>query len=210
MADPDLSSAYAIRSPEDCLVLYRDFARTYDAGFAGAMQYRLPAHVAGAFVAAGGRGPVLDVGAGTGLLAEALGAQGFKGDIDGIDLSPEMLEKAAAKDLYRRLVQADVTRPLPLSERYGGVVSSGTFTHGHVGPEALVGLLAIAEPGAVFALSINTRVYTAQGFDTALVALGAAITGLSLLDVPIYGTAAAGIDPEHAADRACIALFRKA
>jgi hypothetical protein len=42
------------------------------------MEYRLPAHVAAAFVSAGGTGPVLDVGAGTGLLAEALRAQGFE------------------------------------------------------------------------------------------------------------------------------------
>ena len=42
---------------------------------------------------------------------------------------------------------------------YRGIVSSGTFTRGHVGPEALPHLLAVAEAGAQFALSINAAVY---------------------------------------------------
>lgn len=205
----DLHRAYELRTPEDCRALYEAWAETYDGGFAAGMEYRLPAHVAAAFLAADGAGPVLDVGAGTGLLAEALRAQGFADAIDAIDLSAAMLAAAAEKGLYRTLVQADVTRPLDLARGYRGIVSSGTFTHGHVGPEALPHLLALAAPGAQVALSINAGVYAAQGFDRALGRLEGAI-GLHLVEVPIYGAAAAAIDPDHAADRALIALFRRA
>lgn len=204
----ELGTAFSIRSPEDCLRVYRDWAASYDAGFAAGMDYLLPAHVAGAFLAAGGRGPVLDVGAGTGLLADALRAQGFAGAVDAIDLSPEMLAQAEAKGIYRALHRGDITRPLPLSG-YGGIVSSGTFTRGHVGPEALPHLLAAALPGAQFALSINAAVYAAKGFDRALAGLADAITALQLLEVEVYGEGARRIDPDHAADRALIALFRK-
>ena len=152
MTDPDLHAAFALQSPEDCLRLYRDWAASYDAGFAAGMEYRLPAHVAGAFLAAGGAGPVLDVGAGTGLLVEALRSLGFSGPVDGIDLSPEMLDRARDKGIYRALVQADVTQPLPMAGGYRGVVSSGTFTHDHVGPQALGPMLAVAATGALFAL----------------------------------------------------------
>lgn len=204
----DLGTAFSIRSPEDCLRVYRDWAASYDAGFAAGMDYLLPAHVAGAFLAAGGQGPVLDVGAGTGLLAEALRAQGFGGEIDAMDLSPEMLARAEAKGIYRALHTGDITRPLALGG-YRGIVSSGTFTRGHVGPDALPHLLAVAEAGAQFALSINAAVYAANGFDRALEEMGEAITALQLVEVEVYGAGARRIDPDHAGDRALVALFRK-
>ena len=97
--------------------------------------------------------------------------------------------------------------PLPLPRIYRGVVSSGTFTHGHVGPAGLNGLLDVALPGALFALSINAAVYRRDGFDRAFAALSGRITEPSLIDVRIYGAGATTADPTHAEDRALIALF---
>jgi SAM-dependent methyltransferase len=210
--DQGLKGALGLTGPEDCLAYDRDWAVSYDAGFAVEMQYLLPAHVAAAFVGSGAGGPVLDVGAGTGLLAERLREMGFPDEIDAVDLSPEMLARAAEKRLYFSLFRADITRPLDLPNRYGGFVSSGTFTAGHVGPEALPNLLGVALPHAQFALSINRRVWTAAGFDSALAALAEAgrITGLQLIEVQVYGAAAAALDADHAGDRALIALFRAA
>lgn len=212
MSDTDLQSALALTSPEACLAHYRDWAASYDTGFAKDMDYLLPAHVAAAFLAAGGGSPVLDVGAGTGLLAERLREMGQAGPVDAVDFSADMLAQAGQKGIYRNLTQADITRPIALARSYGGVVSSGTFTAGHVGPEALPHLLALALPGAQFALSINLRVWRTQGFDTALADLQAAgqITALQLIEVQVYGASAAAIDQSHAADRAQIALFRAA
>lgn len=208
----DLKGALALSGPEACLAYYRDWAASYDHGFASDMQYLLPAHVAAAFMGTGAQGPVLDVGAGTGLLAEALRGLGFDGPIDAIDFSPEMLAVAAEKRLYAGLHQADITRPLSLPQRYSGVVSSGTFTAGHVGPEALPHLLDVTLPGAQFALSINLRVWTARGFDTALQDLAAQrrITDRHEIEVQVYGAAAVRIDADHAGDRALIVLFRAA
>lgn len=203
--DAALDAAYSINGAEDCRRVYGIWSETYDDGFARDMDYDLPAHVAAAFLRAGGTGPILDVGAGTGLLAAALRGQGCAAPIDGLDISPEMLDRARPKGLYRQLVEADVTRPLPLPGPYAGIVSSGTFTHGHVGPDALPHLIAAAAPGALFALSVNAGVWQARGFDAAL----AAMPGLSLAEVPVYGPAAARQGAAHAADRALIALFRR-
>ena len=207
-----LTGALNLAGPEACLAHYRDWASSYDTGFATEMQYLLPAHVAAAYLATGSGGPVLDVGAGTGLLAERLREMGFAGEIDAVDFSPEMLARAAEKRLYTGLFRADITQPLDLPRSYSGIVSSGTFTAGHVGPEALPQLLKVAIPGAQFALSINRRVWSEAGFDQALDRLSAegAITALVLMEVQIYGTAAAGLDPEHGHDRGLIALFRAA
>ena len=205
MPDESLTAAYSISGPEDCLRVYGKWAETYDSGFALDMDYQLPAHVASAFLAAGGEGPVLDVGAGTGLLAVALSNLGFTEEIDGLDLSPSMLARAGEKGIYRSLVQADITRPLPRNGAYQGVVSSGTFTHGHVGPEALPHLFATALPEAVFALSINAGVWRNAGFERALMGM----PGLKLTEVPVYGEAAAQQGAAHAGDRAVIAVFRR-
>lgn len=210
--DQGLKGALGLTGPEACLAYYRDWAASYDQGFASEMQYLLPAHVAAAFRGTGARGPVLDVGAGTGLLAEALRSMGFDDPVDAVDFSVEMLERAAEKRIYAGLFQADITRPLTLPRRYGGIVSSGTFTAGHVGPEAFPHLLSVALPQAQFALSINRRVWTSAGFDTSLNELAGRrlITDLQLIEVEVYGAAAARIDAEHASDRAMIALFRAA
>ncbi|TGD67789.1 class I SAM-dependent methyltransferase [Tabrizicola sp. WMC-M-20] len=199
-----MNAAFALTGPEDCARLYAEWAASYDTGFADSLDYRLPAHVAAAFLAHGGTGPVLDVGAGTGLLAGHLRDMGFAGEIDAVDLSPAMLDAARAKGLYRTLRQADITRPLSLDGPYGGIVSSGTFTHGHVGPEAIAQLETQAAPGALFVLSVNEGVYRAMGFDAAL----AQRPGVTLLVVQIYGPAAAERDPDHAAQRGLIAIWR--
>lgn len=198
---PDLDAAYALETPEDNRRLYAGWAESYDSGFAAAMAYRLPALVAAAFT---GAGPVLDVGAGTGLLGQALAARGVA-PIDALDLSPEMLAVARGKAVYRHLMQADLTRPLALPVGgYNGIVSSGTFTHGHVGPGAIAALLALAAPGAQFVLSVNSGVYQALGFDRALAALAGRISPPEATQEQIYSDAP---DPAHRADTALIVRF---
>lgn len=207
MRTPGLTDAYALSGPDDIRRLYAGWAETYDTDFAAGMAYRLPAEVAAACLRAGPPvGPVLDAGAGTGLVAQALRGMGHAGAIDGVDLSPEMLERARAKTLYRALVQADLTQPLPLAGPYAAIVSSGTFTRGHVGPQALAHLLAVAAPGAVLAFSVNAAVWEASDFAGVLASLS--VQGLDRVRVPIYGAKAHALDPAHASDTALIVTLR--
>lgn len=204
---PDLEAAYDLKTPEDSRHLYASWADDYDNSFADAQDYRLHARTARAFAEAGGQGPALDVGAGTGLCGAALSGLGV-GPLDATDISPEMLARAGEKAVYRRLIEADLTQGLPMPpESYAGIVSSGTFTTGHVGPEALEALLPVARPGALFAISINAAHYRAAGFAARLEALSrGAICDLRLPEVRIYGDKAQG---EHKDDIALIALFEK-
>lgn len=149
---------------------------------------------------------MLDVGAGTGLLAQSIPIRSMI-DIDGLDISPDMLAVAKKKGLYRKTIEADLTGPLDIADgSYAAIVSSGTFTHGHVGPDAIDELLRIARPGAIFVLAINAEHFAARGFDAKLAALDPDIEGLQHHDVNIYG-ANAGAD--HKDDLASIAVFRK-
>lgn len=203
---PDLDKAYALETPEDNLALYADWATTYDTGFAIDMDYRLPQIVAEILTEHKPQGPILDVGAGTGLVAQAFPVSGSV-EMHALDISPEMLAVAMNKGRYARAIQADLTLPLQLkSDTYGAVVSSGTFTHGHVGPVAMDGLLRVARSGAVFVLAINAEHFEARGFTEKFADLETDIEGLVLHEVAIYG---AGADAAHRDDTAQIAIFRK-
>jgi predicted TPR repeat methyltransferase len=203
---PDLHAAYALKTPDDSRRLYADWAKSYDSDFVAGSDYQLHQHAARAFVAAGGSGPVLDVGAGTGACGLALAEQGA-GPIDATDISAEMLEQARAKGVYRHLFEADLTEGPPTRDHtYNGIVSSGTFTTGHVGPDAIDNLLPIARSGAVFSLSVNRLHYESAGFAGKFRALEGQITAPDLIEVAIYGPAATGPNKD---DRAFLAVFRK-
>ncbi len=207
MSKPSLDGAYGLKTPDDSISLYGEWSETYDETFAQASGYQLPKAVAHAFVSAGGVGPVLDVGAGTGLVGVAL--QDAKvSEIDGVDISALMLAEAALKDCYENLFEGDMTQSLDLeSEKYSGIVSAGTFTHGHVGPDALDELLWVARSGAVFALTINTAHYKQLGFEAKFEALKDRIQGLTLRETPIYDERR---QDDHSNDTAYIAVFKKA
>lgn len=206
---PDLKAAYALQTPEDNIRLYAEWAGDYDQSFAAREDYQLHIHTARAFVSAGGQGPVLDVGAGTGLCGAVLSDLGV-GPIDATDISGDMLAQAMRKDIYRDAIEADLNAGIPAPEgSYSGIVSSGTFTTGHVGPDAIDALLRVARPGAQFALSVNARHYDSEGFAAKFAALlrEGRIADLRLPEVRIYGDMASG---PHKDDTALIALFEKA
>ena len=203
---PDLDGAYALRSPEDARRLYADWAETYDADFVQATGYRFARRVAELFVGAGGEGPVLDVGCGTGAVALALPEHL---GVDGIDLSPEMLAVAARTGRYGALVEADLTLDLPALPRtpYGGLVSAGTFTHGHVGPDALPRLVEVLAPGGWFVFSTRPELYL-DGFEDTLEALAA--DGLVTLPETMVERVYGGAAPEgHADDEGLLVVLRR-
>ena len=210
--DFGLDDAYALETPDDARRLYAAWADTYDSGFLEAEGYVYDDNVAKAFVGAGGSGPVLDVGCGTGAVGVALAALGVD-TIDGLDISPEMLEKAETKRVgdravYRRLMTGDILAGMELADGvYAGVVSAGTFTHGHIGPDALHELIRVGAPGCRFAIGVQSVHYRERGFDDVLGELESTgtITDLRLEDVAIYE----GNTSEHGSHRALVVQFVK-
>lgn len=202
-----LADAYSLQTPQDNINLYSDWSKTYDQGFAQEMDYQLPRNVASIFLElTDGAGPALDVGAGTGLLVESMDGA-FSGDIDALDISAEMLEVAASKSLYRETIVGDLTDTLPIKDNsYSAIISSGTFTHGHVGPEGLNELMRVASPDALFVLSVNTKHYKDKGFEEKFRSLDAHMRDFEIRQVRNYGDKA---DGTHRHDLGNVAIFWK-
>ena len=73
-------------------------------------------------------GEAADLGCGTGRTGAWLREQGVEA-VDGVDLTPEMLAVARTRDVYRRLVEADVAATGLGSEEYDLVTTSLVDEH---------------------------------------------------------------------------------
>ena len=168
-----LERAYALDSDEKSRALYRDWAETYDQTMLQGLSYQSPAVVADLLARhlLARDAAVLDVGCGTGLAGHNLAAYGFS-VIDGIDVSPEMMQVAERRGIYRRFVNADLHGQLPLADAsYGGALGSGIFTHGHVDARCLDELFRVLRPGAPFAFTVKLEVFEPLGFKAKLAEL---------------------------------------
>lgn len=201
----DLDDAYQIDGPDGARRMYGAWAATYDESFGAAWGYIAPREIAAILAASvGTQAEILDIGAGTGLVAEHL--RGLT--VDALDITPEMLEVARPKGLYRTLILGDLTKTLTIPDAsYDAIVSCGTFTHGHVGPECFPELLRITRPGAVFVCGTIGPVLDGAGFGSELARLVAhgRITPVEWHDIPIYE----GKDHPHAQDRGLVMRFRR-
>jgi len=168
-----VDEAYRLENPEQAAEFYRKWARDYDRQMLDLRGYTSPATIAEQLVRhlPQKHAAVLDIGCGTGLTCRLLAEQGYD-RLDGIDLSQEMLTVARERGIYRALLQADVNQPLALqTASYDGVISSGTFTHGHVGPQPLTEIFRVLKPGGVLACTVHQDLWQALGFADRFAAL---------------------------------------
>lgn len=166
-----LGAVYAAKSPEDVAAAYDAWAEGYDAEMAKA-GYRHPS-IGLALLARylpKGAGPVLDAGVGTGLAGPWFAILGYP-QVWGIDISEGMLAVAARKGAYARLMRAVLGEPLDFATgQFAAVISTGVFTTGHVGAEALPELVRITKAGGVIVLTVKGTLWDG-GFAAALGAL---------------------------------------
>jgi SAM-dependent methyltransferase len=107
-----------------------------------------------------------DLGCGTGRTGAWLRTQGV-GTIDGVDLTPEMLERARARGAHDTLAVADVAASGLASDAYDLVISSLVDEHlDSVGP-LYAEAFRLAAPGACFVLvSFHPHFIISSGMPT--------------------------------------------
>jgi len=105
---------------------------------------------------------ILDAGAGTGLVGEALRQRGFT-QLTALDQSAGVLARAAAKQVYTELVQGTLEQTPSLfpNAAFDAVAAVGVFTFGHAPPSALGPLLSALKLGGLLLLAVRAD-YFAQ------------------------------------------------
>ncbi|HVV27909.1 MAG TPA: methyltransferase [Rhizomicrobium sp.] len=140
--------------------LFDQFSADYDARMIGQLAYAAPqilSDLAG-MVMPGREGlDILDLGCGTGLAGLAFRARAAR--LDGVDLSPAMIEKARARQIYDRLAVADLETALaetaPSAVQYDLILAADTLVYlGDLGA-VFAGAHARLKPDGYFLFTVE-------------------------------------------------------
>ena len=107
---------------------------------------------------------ILDAGCGTGLVGIELKKYGYS-NIEGVDFSQSMLD-LVPQDVYKKIEKVDLNKHLKFKNNtYDVIMCVGTFTYGHVKPQALDELIRITKNKGFICFTINEGIYEEYGFD---------------------------------------------
>jgi predicted TPR repeat methyltransferase len=139
--------------------VFDGYADRFDEHLVHGLGYRIPEHLVALLLKHGvhaqGNWAVLDLGCGTGLAGEAVVSHARR--LVGIDLSANMLAKARERNIYERLVQADLLpamRDEP-SAGYDVVLAADVFVYLGRLDEVMAQAARLLSPGGAFAFSVE-------------------------------------------------------
>jgi len=210
----DLEKAYSVKTPEDSRKLYAEWASTYNETFIKANDYVYPRTIAQRFdelIPKSDIQAVVDIGCGTGAVGSFLASLRPTLKITGFDISREMLAEAAklkridGSPVYNDLIEVDLTAELP-KKSFDAMISAGTFTHGHLGPETLTSLIQLVRVNGWFAIGINAQHFELRGFDAVLRTANnlGSISTARFFEEQVYGPSS-----PHYGDTTQIAIFSR-
>ena len=162
--DPRLAAVY--RQREDKRRHYDEWARSYDTDLVDDLDYVAHRETGDLFAGqvADKSSRVLDVACGTGLVGDYLAGLGYE-HIDGADFSGEMLNRAAARKVYRNLWQHDFTRPKRLEQPYDALICVGLFSFALPGIRHLHHVVECVSAGGTCLLTINGAAWRQLGLE---------------------------------------------
>jgi predicted TPR repeat methyltransferase len=139
--------------------LFDQFSADYDARMIGHLAYRAPTvlrELADLVVGPRANMDILDLGCGTGLAGIAFADRAAR--IDGIDLSPAMIEKARARGVYADLAVADLETFLESSGRlYDLVLAADTLVYLGDLARVLAGVRHRLKPHGFFLFTVEKK-----------------------------------------------------
>ena len=119
---------------------------------------------------------IFDAGCGTGLVGLELKKFGYK-NFHGADLSQKLLN-TIPNNLYGKLIKVDLNKTIDeKNDFYDSVMCVGTFTFGHVKPQALDEFVRITKKGGLICFTINEGIYKEYGFDKKINTLKKKVNG---------------------------------
>lgn len=149
--------AHAIDAAPSAFVetLFDQYADRFDVSLVGKLAYRVPELLRQALDAAGAKrfSHVVDIGCGTGLMAERLRAAASF--IEGCDISAGMLRKAKEKGVYDRLQRSDLQVMEPGERRADLVTAADVLIYVGALERVVATVAAMTLPGGLFAFSVE-------------------------------------------------------
>ncbi len=152
-------------APDEYVADYFDwYAEEFDEHLTENLLYTGPQQVAGTLrvMRPDGVGRTIDLGCGTGLVG--LATQGLVGPIIGVDLSPEMLRMAAAREIYETLVEEDLLSAMQAQpdESADAILAADVFVYtGELAP--LFGeCWRVLSPGGIFIATFEDALGTSE------------------------------------------------
>lgn len=172
----DVRQAYSCQSIDELKQFYDGSAHNYDS-YVKENGYVLPRKVAlkASLSLTGGPRSVLDVGCGTGLLGPEIRSLRPSWELTGVDISAEMLKIAEHRadsignKYYKTVMMADMTRRHSFMQNsFDVLISAGTFTPNHLGPEHLTMMLDYLKTHGCVFISVNLGHFRDTKFDEKL------------------------------------------
>ena len=150
----------------DSRELYASWASTYD-NEVQKNGYVTPERVAKALkdIVTNQSEVILDYGCGTGLSGFALQAVGFT-NIDGLDVSQEMVSLAEKKSIYKKLTVFDPSAKIPVhADQYKIITAIGVIGAGAAPLEVFDNLFSLLPPKGLFAFSFNDHTLSDPNYE---------------------------------------------
>ena len=150
----------------DSRELYASWASTYD-NEVQKNGYVTPERVAKALkdIVTNQSEVILDYGCGTGLSGFALQAVGFT-NIDGLDVSQEMVSLAEKKSIYKKLTVFDPSTKIPVhADQYKIITAIGVIGAGAAPLEVFDNLFSLLPPSGLFGFSFNDHTLSDPNYE---------------------------------------------
>ena len=150
----------------DSRELYASWASTYD-NEVQKNGYVTPERVAKALkdIVTNQSEVILDYGCGTGLSGSALQAVGFT-NIDGLDVSQEMVFLAEKKSIYKKLTVFDPSAKIPVhADQYKIITAIGVIGAGAAPLEVFDNLFSLLPPSGLFGFSFNDHTLSDPNYE---------------------------------------------
>ena len=155
---------YNCQNNRELAAKYDEWSKNYDRELKSEFDYTAPLMAVETLVKyLPAKAHILDAGVGTGLVGELLYQQGYF-NLEGMDISPGMLEKAKAKKIYTNLYQKVMGEPLGFpTNSFDGIVSVGTITFGHAPVSSFDELVRITKSEGYIIFTLRPDFYENGG-----------------------------------------------